>query len=150
LTVAERNIIISARSRFAPARHHRGGRFDSGGSMSGKAAEATKRITSRKPKAGVAVSLLAAPGEQFLAALAADFNAHGAEAIANFRDADPQSYLALVSSVVPAEPAVPRDPADALSNEELAKAIAILKFVIAAQKQAEEGAGAPATSSAAD
>jgi hypothetical protein len=58
----------------------------------------------------------------FLKALAADFEAHGAEAIESARTDDPVGYVRVVASLLPKEFVVER-PLEGLSDDELAAAI---------------------------
>jgi Cu2+-containing amine oxidase len=78
----------------------------------------------RKPRPPQTVSA------DFLAALASDFARHGAAAIEATREANPANYLKLVAELLPSAPKKP-DPVDALSDEELERAIEIVRDIMA-------------------
>jgi hypothetical protein len=63
--------------------------------------------------------------QTFVAALAEDFAAHGAETIAKARSSRPVAYLRLIAALLPKD-APPRALLDGLSDDELAAAIAAL------------------------
>ncbi len=70
-------------------------------------------------------------GEQFLEALAQDFTAHGHEAIVACRKEKPTEYVKVIAGLLPKELMVRKDPADELSDEEIADALDTLKGIVA-------------------
>lgn len=69
----------------------------------------------------------------FVAALAADFEEHGEQAIKDARAKNPNDYIKTVASLLPKEMVV-RKPEDQLSDEEVEAAYAELGARIAARK----------------
>lgn len=82
-------------------------------------------------------------GEEFLDALQADFEAHGAEVIVRVREDRPHEYLKVIAGILPKELNVNTRAVEEMSDDDLAAGIAALQSVLAAQA-AREGAG-PAT-----
>jgi len=88
-------------------------------------------------------------GEEFLAALQADFQENGAEAIAKVRDEKPDVYLRVIASILPRE--IKIESANELSDDELDKRIrqlaAALSFEIgigeAASREEAPGGSQP-------
>ncbi len=70
-------------------------------------------------------------GEQFLEALAQDFADHGQEAIVACREEKPTEYVKVVAGLLPKELLVRADPADGMSDEEIADALDTLKRIVA-------------------
>lgn len=71
--------------------------------------------------------------KEFIEALAADFETHGAATIKAAREIDPMGYVRMVSSLLPKEFAVER-PLESMSDEELVEAIELLKSAIEAKE----------------
>ncbi|MBE1708902.1 MULTISPECIES: hypothetical protein [Mesorhizobium] len=69
-------------------------------------------------------------GDDFLAAVRADFRAHGAGVIAEVRADKPDQYLKIVLSVLPRDFDVAINHLDALSDEELRSRIRSLETVL--------------------
>lgn len=69
-------------------------------------------------------------GDDFLAAVRADFRAHGASVIAEVRADKPDQYLKIVLSVLPREFDVAVNHLDALSDEEIRSRIRGLEAVL--------------------
>jgi hypothetical protein len=61
-------------------------------------------------------------GTQFLEALEADFNQHGAQAIAHVREKKPEVYMRVVADLLPKEASlkVGTDPLEEITDDELA------------------------------
>jgi hypothetical protein len=89
--------------------------------------------------------------KSFLEALAKDFQEGGAQAIEKVRETQPAAYLKICALLVPGEMKVEHQSgAEALSDEQLAEAIAALRDMLArrageGQAHREQGAGAPRT-----
>ncbi len=69
-------------------------------------------------------------GDDFLAAVRADFRAHGAGVIAEVRADKPDQYLKIVLSVLPRDFDVAINHLDALSDEEIRNRIRSLEAVV--------------------
>ena len=69
-------------------------------------------------------------GDDFLAAVRADFRAHGAGVIAEVRADKPDQYLKIVLSVLPRDFDVAINQLDALSDEEIRSRIRSLEAVV--------------------
>jgi hypothetical protein len=78
-------------------------------------------------------------GEEFIAALHADFVEHGATAIKNVREQDPSTYMRVTASILPKELEIKR-PENELSDEQLARVIERIERELTA---AQGGSGAP-------
>jgi hypothetical protein len=78
---------------------------------------------------------------KFLHALAADFEIHGAAAIANARDDDPVGYMKVIAGLLPKQ-IEQTQPLDDLTDAELTAGIALLRSRLAGE--AGEGSDAPA------
>jgi hypothetical protein len=76
--------------------------------------------------------------EQFIAELAADFDAHSAEAIARCRVEDPAAYVRIIAGLLPKEVSI-EGPLDGKSLDDLHRAIAVIDEIIAEHRQAEDG-----------
>ena len=72
-------------------------------------------------------------GEDFLSALQADFREHGADTIVKVRQERPHEYLKVVAGILPKELNINTNAVEELSDDDLARAIATLQSVIAAQ-----------------
>lgn len=74
-------------------------------------------------------------GEHFIAALCADFEAHGARVIERVREEEPSVYLRVIARVVPPSMLVQQHESvvSALSDEEVLAYLAALDEVIAAR-----------------
>jgi hypothetical protein len=77
----------------------------------------------------------------FMAALADDFTAHGAQAIVNAREKDPLGYVKVCASLMPKEVELSR-PLDDFTDEQLAAALDTVRAIEAAQNS---GSGAETT-----
>jgi hypothetical protein len=77
-------------------------------------------------------------GEDFLAAMVADFEEHGPATIVKVREERPADYLKIVASILPKELNVRTAPLEELSDDELERGIAILQGMIAAQGEGED------------
>jgi hypothetical protein len=77
-------------------------------------------------------------GEDFFAAMAADFEKHGPATIAKVRQERPADYLKIVASILPKELNVRTNPLEEMSDDELAAGIEILQSIIAAQGEGED------------
>ena len=95
----------------------------------------------RKPAAGRSAGREAAPetrrkrpkktlGDDFLAAVRADFRAHGAGVIAEVRADKPDQYLKIVLSVLPKDFDAAVNHLDALSDEEIRRRIRALEAAV--------------------
>lgn len=73
-------------------------------------------------------------GEDFISALAADFDEHGEETIATVRTEDPAAYLRVIAAIVPKELHVKTDAFDGLSDEDIAAILAIARAAIASHQ----------------
>ncbi len=70
--------------------------------------------------------------EAFIAELCADFHAHGSEVIARVREDRPQDYLRIIASILPKDVNVTApNPLEALSDEELAAALEVVRRIMA-------------------
>ena len=72
-------------------------------------------------------------GEDFIAALAADFETNGPETIVKVREERPHEYLKVIAGILPKELNVRTNAVEELSDDELAAAIAVLQSVLATQ-----------------
>jgi hypothetical protein len=80
-------------------------------------------------------------GEQFLAALADDFDVHGKAAIETVRAERPQDYLKVVASILPKELNIKTDPLEELSDAELDRRIKQLAAALSLEIGTGETAG---------
>jgi hypothetical protein len=85
---------------------------------------------------------------KFLNALAADFEAHGKEAIEACRHEDPAAYIRAIVALMPKELEV-RRPLDDLTDEQLESIIASVSAIDAARHSSSGAAEAPGGESAA-
>jgi len=72
-------------------------------------------------------------GEDFIAALAADFETNGETTIAKVRQERPHEYLKVIAGILPKELNVRTTAVEELSDDELAAGIAALQSILAAQ-----------------
>jgi len=72
-------------------------------------------------------------GEDFIAALAADFETHGIATIAKVRKEKPHEYVKVVAGILPKEMNIRATAVEELSDDELAAGIAALQSILAAQ-----------------
>jgi hypothetical protein len=73
-------------------------------------------------------------GEQFIAALCADFEAHGVRVIERVREEEPSVYLRVIARIVPPALLVQHESAvSTLSDEELALYLAAVREALAAR-----------------
>ena len=70
-------------------------------------------------------------GEDFISALAADFEAHGEAVVRTVRQEKPDQYLKVIASLLPKEVEIKRTTLDGLTDDELAAGLATLRAVIA-------------------
>jgi len=104
---------------------------------SAKPTRGKTRPARRKPAARAATAPKPRPkrtkktlGDDFLAAVRADFRAHGAGVIAEVRADKPDQYLKIVLSVLPKDLHVSINQLDALSDEEIRSRIRGLEAVL--------------------
>ncbi len=71
-------------------------------------------------------------GEAFLADMLADWEEHGADAIATVRDEKPDQYLKVVASILPRELNIKVNELDELTDEQLARQLAVIASQLAA------------------
>ena len=109
--------------------------------MADETAAVPARGKGRKPAAGRSAGREAAPetrrkrpkktlGDDFLAAVRADFRAHGAGVIAEVRADKPDQYLKIVLSVLPKDFDAAVNHLDALSDEEIRRRIRALEAAV--------------------
>lgn len=72
-------------------------------------------------------------GEDFISALQQDFEAHGVAAIATVREERPHEYLKVIAGILPKELNITKTTVEELSDDDLARALATLQSVIAAE-----------------
>jgi hypothetical protein len=76
-------------------------------------------------------------GEQFIAALCADFEAHGARVIERVREEEPAVYLRVIARIVPPALLMQHESAvSELSDEELTGYLAAVREALAAREEA--------------
>lgn len=80
-------------------------------------------------------------GEDFLKAMAADFEEHGAAVIAKVRETKPEVYLRVVADILPKELTLNRDPLEDLSDEELRARLIEVRRLNDAARERENGGG---------
>jgi hypothetical protein len=73
-------------------------------------------------------------GEHFIAALCADFEAHGSDAIERVRDEDPAVYVRIVAQIVPQTMLVENARLDELTDDELAAYLFAVREALAARE----------------
>lgn len=73
--------------------------------------------------------------EEFVSALAQDWEQHGVEAIARVRKERPDQYLRVIASLVPRDIVLTSDPFDGMSDEDLERAIALLVEELRAERR---------------
>lgn len=78
-------------------------------------------------------------GEEFLTALQADFQAHGAETIVKVREDRPHEYLKVVASILPKELNVRTDALNEMSDDDLAAMLDAVRSAILAGAYAQAG-----------
>lgn len=76
-------------------------------------------------------------GEEFIAAVAADFERHGVETIKTVREERPHEYLKLVAGILPKEVNINTNALEELSDDDLAAGIAALQSILAASQDAD-------------
>lgn len=81
-------------------------------------------------------------GEQFVAALQADFEEHGAKVIEAVRKDRPQDYLKVLASILPKELNVNTNALGDMSDDELAATLVALRDLASTLDVAIAGAGA--------
>jgi len=72
-------------------------------------------------------------GEDFISALQQDFEAHGVAAIQEVRETKPADYLKVIAGILPKELNITKTTVEELSDDDLARALATLQSVIAAE-----------------
>ena len=76
-------------------------------------------------------------GEQFIAALCADFEAHGTRVIARVREEEPAAYLRVIARIVPPAMMQPHESGlSELSDDELAAYLLAVRASLAAREAA--------------
>jgi hypothetical protein len=70
-------------------------------------------------------------GEDFIAALAADFEAHGVAVVQTVRQEKPEQYLKVIASILPKEFEIRRTTLDGLTDDELAAGLETLRALVA-------------------
>jgi hypothetical protein len=83
-------------------------------------------------------------GEHFIAALCADFEAHGSDAIGRVRDEDPAVYVRIVAQIAPQAVLVENARLDELTDDELAAYLFAVREALGAREAAFGGADAQA------
>ncbi len=79
--------------------------------------------------------------EAFIAELCSDFEQHGSEVIAKVRQDRPQDYLRVIASILPKDVNVTApNPFEALSDEELAAALEVVRRLMAGDDDASGSA----------
>jgi hypothetical protein len=76
-------------------------------------------------------------GEEFIAAMHADFEAHGADTIKRVREERPADYVKVIAGILPKELNVTTNALEELSDDDLAAGIAALQSVLAAHEDAD-------------
>jgi hypothetical protein len=76
-------------------------------------------------------------GEDFIAAMHADFEAHGADTIKRVREERPADYVKVIAGILPKELNVTTNALEELSDDDLAAGIAALQSVLAAHEDAD-------------
>jgi hypothetical protein len=71
-------------------------------------------------------------GEDFIAAMHADFQEHGAQTIKQVREERPADYIKVIAGILPKELNVNTNALEELAEDELAAAIDILRSALAA------------------
>lgn len=84
-------------------------------------------------------------GEEFVQALQADFNQHGAEAIVKVRTDKPDAYLKVIASILPKELNVNTNALGDMSDDELTAVIAAMRALADTVAVATAGEGTAET-----
>jgi hypothetical protein len=79
-------------------------------------------------------------GEEFIAAMHADFEQHGADTIKRVREERPADYVKVIAGILPKELNVTTNALEELSDDDLAAGIAALQSVLAAHEDADGSA----------
>lgn len=79
-------------------------------------------------------------GEDFVAALQADFKAHGEEAIKTVREERPQDYLKVIASILPKQIELKETPFDGVDDETIAALLLAAKSALGVRGEGGEGA----------
>jgi hypothetical protein len=79
-------------------------------------------------------------GEDFVKALAEDFESHGVEVIATVRAEKPDQYLKVIASLLPKEVEIKRTSLDGLTDDELAAGLEAVRALIGAGIPPGDGA----------
>jgi hypothetical protein len=77
---------------------------------------------------------------RFIAALADDFDRHGAAAVAAMREKDPSGYIRVIASLMPKEVEIGRV-LEGLTDDELAAGISVLLALAEVEAKDETGGG---------
>jgi hypothetical protein len=97
----------------------------------------------RVPKRRMPVPVRDKASARVIAALARDFETHGAAAIDDLRTKNPATYMRLVAALLPKDvPQQPR-PLEGMTNEEIDAALAALDGLLARKGAARAGEGDP-------
>ena len=102
------------------------------------APEAGPRSSSVRPKGWSRNAL----GQEFIAALCADFERYGVDAIARVREDDPAVYLRVIAQAVPQALTMQDSKLDELSDDELAAYLRAVREALHGRDDAQGGAGA--------
>ena len=81
-------------------------------------------------------------GEQFVAALCADFERYGVDVIARVREDDPAVYLRVIAQAVPQALVMQDAKLDELSDDELAAYLRAVREALHGREDPQGGAGA--------
>ena len=79
-------------------------------------------------------------GEDFIAALAADFELHGVAVVQTVRAEKPDQYLKVIASLLPKEVEIKRTTLDGLTDDELAAGLEAVRAIIGASIPVGDGA----------
>lgn len=79
-------------------------------------------------------------GEDFVAALQADFKVHGDAAIKKVREERPQDYLKVIASILPKQVEIKETPFDGVPDETLAALIVAARDALGVRDEGGEGA----------
>jgi hypothetical protein len=80
-------------------------------------------------------------GEDFLAAMQADFAKHGPAVIATVRDEKPDAYLKVIASILPKEVNLRTGPLDEMSDDDIASALDNLRQLLGTGLVPASGSG---------
>lgn len=78
-------------------------------------------------------------GEAFVAALEADFNEHGVEAIKACREVDPTAYVRTIAGLLPKQVHITENPLSDMGDDELKRLLDIIRAADSAAVSARNG-----------